>query len=287
MYSILREESLIDKNELTDWLQNKGQNVFDLLIKIIVAIIIYYVIRKVLIILINRVQKRLDKRGTDPIASHFALGVLKYSVLIFVFVTIITQLHIVEAASIAALIASAGVGISLAMQGALSNFAGGILLLLIKPFKKGDYIVITDKNVEGEVELIEIYYTTIRTVYGEVVKIPNSQLTNNSVLNKSSDSVRALVINVGVSYDTDIEKAKGILENLTKEELGDVESNISVFVDELSESSVKLGIFIMVPVERYLMIKRSINERIINDFTENGIKIPYNQLDVHLVESQK
>ena len=287
MFLSILDKGLFDPNGLKDWLQNKGLSVVDYLIKLVLAVIIYFIISKILKMVIAKIQIRLDKRGVDHIASHFILSLLKYAALVFVIVTIIIQLHIVEAASIAALIASAGVGISLAMQGALSNFAGGILLLVIKPFKKGDYIVITDKNVEGVVELIEIYYTTIKTVYGETVKIPNSQLTNNSVLNKSADSLRALVVYTGVSYDTDIEKAKEVLEKLTKDELGDVESSISVFVDELSESSVKLGVFIMVPIDRYLSLKRSINERIIKDFRENGIVIPYNKLDVHLVEGNK
>ena len=283
MYSIYKKGGLISEDDLKDWIQNKGLSVFDFIVKLAVAILIFIVISKVLKTIINKIQARLDKRGLDHIATHFVLNLLKYAILIFTLVSIITKLHIVEEASIAALVASAGVGISLAMQGALSNFTGGILLLVIKPFKKGDYIVITDKDVEGVVELIEIYYTTIRNIYGELIKIPNSQLTNNSVLNKSSDSLRALVVYTGMSYNADVVKAKSVLEKLTKEELGDIETAISVFVEELGESSVKLGVFVMVPYDRHLKIRRNINERILKDFKENGIEIPYNQLDVHLI----
>ncbi len=283
MYSIYKKGGLISEDDLKDWIQNKGLSVFDFIVKLAVAILIFIVISKVLKTIINKIQARLDKRGLDHIATHFVLNLLKYAILIFTLVSIITKLHIVEEASIAALVASAGVGISLAMQGALSNFTGGILLLVIKPFKKGDYIVITDKDVEGVVELIEIYYTTIRNIYGELIKIPNSQLTNNSVLNKSSDSLRALVVYTGISYKADVVKAKSVLEKLTKEELGDIETAISVFVEELGESSVKLGVFVMVPYDRHLKIRRNINERILKDFKENGIEIPYNQLDVHLI----
>lgn len=279
--SVIRDITFDD--ELRAWFHGKGISIFEFLVKLALAVVIFFVVSKVLKVIIHKIQARLDRRGIDHIASHFILSLIRYAVLIFVFVSIITQLHIVEAASIAALIASAGVGISLAMQGALSNFAGGILLLVIKPFKKGDYIVITDKNVEGVVELIEIYYTTIKTIYGEIVKIPNSQLTNNSVINKSADNKRVLVVYVSVSYNTDIDKAKAVLEKIAKEASSGIDTQINVFADELEESGIKMGTLITVPVDRYLGLKRSINEQIISQFRENGIEIPYNQLDVHLI----
>ena len=211
------------------------------------------------------------------------LNLIKYGILTFIIITIITQLKIVEVASIAALIASAGVGISLAMQGALSNFAGGVLLLVLRPFKKGDYIVISSANVEGVVEEIEIYYTTIRSILGETIKIPNSQLTNNSVVNKHGDGNRALVVNVDISYKADVDKAKSIIADIMKETPEVVGENVSVFVDELSNHGVRLGGFSMVPVEKYLMAKRSITEKILLSFEDAGIEIPFNQLDVHLI----
>ena len=177
---------ILDDNTISDWIRGKGMSSLDYLLKVLVAIIVFYLIAKVLRVIAVTIQKR--------------------------------QLHIVDAASIAALVASAGVGISLAMQGALSNLAGGVLLLIIRPFKKGDYIEIPNANVEGVVEEIAIYYTTIQTVAGEVIKIPNAQLTNNSVKNRSGNAIRALVINVDVDYDTEIDKARELVLGLIKEE---------------------------------------------------------------------
>ena len=279
----MRDFTFITFDDINDWIHNKGVGIFDYAIKILLALVVYIIVSKLLKKIISTIQKRLDKKGVDQIASHFVLNLIKYGILTFIIITIITQLKIVEVASIAALIASAGVGISLAMQGALSNFAGGVLLLVLRPFKKGDYIVISSANVEGVVEEIEIYYTTIRSILGETIKIPNSQLTNNSVVNKHGDGNRALVVNVDISYKADVDKAKSIIADIMKETPEVVGENVSVFVDELSNHSVRLGGFSMVPVDKYLMAKRSITEKILLSFEDAGIEIPFNQLDVHLI----
>ena len=280
----MRDLTVITLDDINDWIHNKGVGVFDYVIKILLALVAYIILSKILKKIIGTIEKRLDKRGVDQIASHFVLNLIKYGILTFVIITIITQLKIVEVASIAALIASAGVGISLAMQGALSNFAGGVLLLVLRPFKEGDYIVISGANVEGVVEEIEIYYTTIRSILGETIKIPNSQLTNNSVINKQGDGKRALIVNVDIAYDSDVDKAKSIMEEIMKKDSDVVTETISVFVDELGNHGVRLGGFSMVPVDRYLAAKRAVTEQILKSYIEAGIEIPFNQLDVHLIK---
>ena len=268
---------------LTQWINEKGLSLCDYVIKIIIAIALYIIASKILKKITNVIQASLDKKNVDQIASHFILNIIKYGILTFIIISIITQLKIVEVTSIAALVASAGVGISLAMQGALSNFAGGVLLLILRPFRKGDYILIPGANVEGVVEEIEIYYTTVRTILGETVKIPNSQLTNNSVVNRKGSDYKALVVNVNISYKADVEKAKKVLNDIIIEEPNVSKESISVFVDELGESCIKMGAFMMVPVSEYLSIKRRVNEAIIYSFRQEGIEIPYNQLDVHVI----
>lgn len=272
---------------LSTWINEKGLSLCDYLIKILIAIVLYVIASKILKKITNLVQSSLDKKNVDQIASHFILNIIKYGILTFIIISIITQLKIVEVTSIAALVASAGVGISLAMQGALSNFAGGVLLLILRPFRKGDYILIPGANVEGVVEEIEIYYTTVRTILGETVKIPNSQLTNNSVVNRKGSDYKALVVNVNISYKADVEKAKKVLTDIISEEPNVSKDNISVFVDELGESCIKMGAFMMVPVSEYLSIKRHVNEAIIIAFRQEGLEIPYNQLDVHVINTNK
>ncbi len=280
---VFKDINIITGDDISKWINGKGISLLDYLLKFLIALIVYVIVSKILKKVVKAISSRLDTRGVDPIASRFILNLIKYGIQIFIIVTIISKLHIVEITSIAALIASAGVGISLAMQGALSNFAGGVLLLVIRPFKKGDYIEIPNANVEGVVEEIAIYYTTIKTVFGEVIKIPNSQLTNNSVKNRSGDDKRALVINVDVGYDTDIDKARAIVMELIKSEENIINGTENVFVDELGAHGVKLGIFGMVPVTSYIAVKRSLNEKILNAFRKNDIEIPFNKLDVTLL----
>jgi len=280
---VFKDINIITGDDISKWINGKGISLLDYLLKFLIALIVYVIVSKILKKVVKAISSRLDSRGVDPIASRFILNLIKYGIQIFIIVTIISKLHIVEITSIAALIASAGVGISLAMQGALSNFAGGVLLLVIKPFKKGDYIEIPNTNVEGVVEEIAIYYTTIKTVFGEVIKIPNSQLTNNSVKNRSGDDKRAIVINVDVGYDTDIDKARAIVMELIKSEENIINGTENIFVDELGAHGVKLGIFGMVPVASYIAVKRSLNEKILKAFRENDVEIPFNKLDVTLI----
>ena len=207
---------------------------------------------------------------------------MKNSVLSLTVAKIDDQLNIVEASTIAALIASAGVAISLAMQGALSNFAGGILLMLNKPFRAGDYIIVKGADVEGTVEKIEIYYTTIRTLAGERILIPNSTLTGQSVVNQAQNGTKVLILRVGISYEEDIAKAKAVLQSLLEAEPRIQESLRRVVVDELGESQVTMMCIARVKAVDYNNVRFDLNERIRGTFREKGIEIPYNQLDVHI-----
>lgn len=281
---IYYNSKILSGEDFISWIQNKGVSLIDYIIKMIIALALFLILCKILKKIIGSIQARLDKRGVDQIASHFVLNLIKYGILTLAVFTIITQLKIVEVTSIAALIASAGVGISLAMQGALSNFAGGILLLILRPFKKGDYIVIPSSNIEGTVLEIEIYYTTIRTILNETIKIPNSSLTNNSVINKKGNESRVLVSYVSVSYKADIDKALALLQEIVSGEKNVLPESTQTFVEELGESSVKIGAACTVPLLEYNNVRREINAQILKRFKDEKIEIPYNQLDVHLIK---
>ena len=284
MYKTYSDVTILSIDDMKQWLHDKGNFFFDFLIKLVIAIILYVILSKILKKIAASIQAKLDNKGVDQTASHFVINLVRYCILVFAVFTIITQLKIVEVTSIAALVASAGVGISLAMQGALSNFAGGILLLALKPFKKGDYIVIPGANIEGTVEEIEIYYTTINTILGEVVKIPNSQLTNNSVINRKGNENRALLIKVNIAYDSDIEKTKTVLKTMLDSQDKILGAPRDVFVEELSDHSIVMGLFCMVPVNEYNNVRRQLNEKTLQVLKENDIVIPFNQLDVHVIQ---
>ncbi|MFC2662549.1 MAG: mechanosensitive ion channel family protein [Eubacterium sp.] len=268
--------------EMESWVRHTGGQAAQFLLRIALAILIYVILRKVLKKFCSWMDKKFTKFGMDPSLKSFILSLTRYGTLTFAVITIIIKLHIVEASSIAALIASAGVGISLAVQGGLSNFTGGVLLLFLKPFRAGDYIIVQSEGYEGTVKKIELYYTTLYTVDNKTVMIPNSSLTNNAVVNVTALPRRKLEIQVGVSYRTDIQKAKEILTNLLDQDERIAEDEREIYVDSLKESSIVLAFRAWVKTEDYWQTKWDMNERIKLAFDEAGIEIPYPQLDVHL-----
>ena len=267
---------------LSQWLSERWEGLLNYALRIAIALVLFFIVTRILKHFLKLLEKALDRRGVEPTAKQFVLTLTRFCVLALTVVTIIVQLNIVEASSIAALIASAGVAVSLAMQGALSNFAGGVLLMLNRPFRRGDYIIVKGADVEGTVESVEIYYTTIRTLAGERILIPNSTLTGQSVVNQAQNGTKVLILRVGISYEEEIGKAKAVLERLLSEEPRIQESLRRVVVDALGESQVTLMCIARVYASDYNNVRFALNERIRETFREEGIEIPYNQLDVHL-----
>lgn len=281
------EQQVNKLKNIGDWFGNLGSNALTFLIKLAICIALYYVIYKVLNKILQLLDNYLDKRNVAPTVRHFATSLIRVSVLGLTIVTMIVQLDIVQASSIAAIIAAAGVGISLAVQGVLSNFAGGVLLLVLKPFKEGDYIIVKGENVEGTVLRIELYYTTIYTPDRCTLVIPNSTLTNKSVVNALHDNSKTLTIKVGVSYDTDLKKALGILNRLMEEEPRIQKGKGRTFVDEMADSSVVVGLKCFCDIKDYLDLNWDMREKIKLTFDQEGIEIPFNQLDVHIRNDEK
>ncbi|MCR4902279.1 MAG: mechanosensitive ion channel family protein [Butyrivibrio sp.] len=276
-------EVATEVSEFQTKLSQLGSDALNFVIRVAIAIVIYMVIRRVLNAMLRLMVNRMKKRGVDPTVYNFLVAVLRYGILGFVIVTIVVQLDIVAASSIAALLAAAGVGISLAAQGALSNFAGGLLILLLKPFKVGDYIQISGSDIEGVVKVISIYYTQIETLYGDKYEIPNSSLTNNTVRNMNSNYMRKLRIEVGISYDEDVEKCLKVLQDIMDGEPRLLDGyNRRVFVEELGAHSVVIGFWAMVPINLYYATRWDLNQKVRVTFQELGIEIPYEQLDIHI-----
>lgn len=274
----------IDIVNFDTWLANLGSSALDFLIRVGFCILLYAAIAKVLEKILGALERHLEKRGTASTVRHFMRALIKALVLGFTIVTMILQLNIVEASSIAALVASAGVGISLAAQGVLSNFAGGVLLLVLRPFREGDYISVKGEDVQGTVEKIELYYTTIFTPERERLVIPNSTLTNKSVVNSTlTQGQKRLTITIGISYKEDEARARGILDRLMDEEPRIQEMSRRTFVEEMGESSVVIGLRCIVDIKDYLDVRWDMQEKIRRCFREEQIEIPYQQLDVHLV----
>lgn len=273
---------MITWEEFQKWLDRTGTDALLFLGKVLFALVVYFIISKVIKKICKVLKKNLDRFHVEPSAASFVISLVRYTTLALTVITIIIQLNIVKESSITALLASAGVAISLALQGGLSNFAGGILILFLKPFKAGDYIICQADNVEGTVKKIEMYYTTITSADNKVILIPNSNLTNNTITNVTAMNRRKLEIKIGIAYESDIQKAKQVMQKLVEAEPRFEEEDRLFYVDEFRESSVIVGFRAWVATEDYMQLRWDMLERLKLKLDAEGIKMPYNQLDVHI-----
>ena len=270
-FSIAHLKSLL--NELGNWSVS-------LVGMIIIAVLIWVIGKKIIKLLDKLVKKMLDRSSLDKGVVNFAVSVLKF-VMYAVLVMIVVDKLGFQTTSLLTLFGSAALAIGMSLQGSLSNFAGGILILIFKPFKVGDYIIVGDK--EGTVKSIEILYTRLITIDNKVIMLPNGSLSNSSIVNVGAENTRRIDIEIGIGYSSDIPKAKKLLEEVINKENGILkEKEVLVVVKSLDESCVTLETRAWVNTSDYWNVRFDLLEKYKNIFDENGIEIPFNQLDVHM-----
>ena len=270
-FSIAHLKSLL--NELGNWSVS-------LVGKIIIAVLIWVIGKKIIKLLDKLVKKMLDRSSLDKGVVNFAVSVLKF-VMYAVLVMIVVDKLGFQTTSLLTLFGSAALASGMSLQGSLSNFAGGILILIFKPFKVGDYIIAGDK--EGTVKSIEILYTRLITIDNKVIMLPNGSLSNSSIVNVGAENTRRIDIEIGIGYSSDIPKAKKLLEEVINKENGILkEKEVLVVVKSLDESCVTLETRAWVNTSDYWNVRFDLLEKYKNIFDENGIEIPFNQLDVHM-----
>jgi len=252
-------------------------------LKVVLAIVAFWVGTTVIKWVVNIIRKSLTKSRLDTGVAQFMASLVKIVLYILLLFNISTSFGVKES-SLAALLGTAGVTLGLALQGGLSNLAGGMMLLLFKPFQVGDYIIINEQaGSEGTVAKIEICYTTLLSIDNKHIVIPNGTLSNTTITNVTARDQRRLEIKVGISYTSNIRKAKEILEEILTDDPDTREDEeMVVFVDELAESSVVMGFRVWVATDRYWATRWRLNQRIKEAFDAYGIEIPYNQLDIHV-----
>jgi len=222
----------------------------------------------------------MEKANAEQGVVTFVGSVVRY-VLYFVLILMILSHFGVTASSVIAVLGSAGLTLGLALQGSLSNLAGGVLILLLKPFVVGDYIIENADKQEGTVAEITIFYTKLLTIDNKAIMIPNGTLSNTSIVNVTAMNKRRLDLRFSVAYDSDIQKVKEILSRVA---IGDVavlkNEDSSVFVSELKESCVEMGARCWVKTEDYWAAKWRITENIKTEFDKEGICIPFPQMEI-------
>ena len=263
------------------YLDQLPDRVLSLGVRAILAIVVLLIGSRLIAFVGRIIRGALERSSASTEAVQFldsAMKALLYLVLTFT----ILQLFGMDAASFATVIGSVGVTVGLAVQGSLTNCIGGILILTLKPFKVGDYIIEDTNKNEGVVQQISIFYTKLATGDNKVILIPNGTLANSSLTNVTDEPERRVDFQVGISYRADIRKAKETVMKLLEEHPATLEQRErNVYVDSLGDSSVVLGIRFWTKKEDYWKTRWEILENIKYAFDGAGIEIPYPQLDVH------
>ncbi len=248
--------------------------------KIIAALLVLFIGLKITKFIVRLVTKSKVFHAIDATAQTFLKSVITIALKAIVFITAIGVLG-VPLTSVVTVVASCGVAVGLALQGGLSNLAGGIIIIILKPFKVGDYII--EGGIEGSVEAIGIFYTTLLTPDNKRVIIPNGSLMNSTVTAVNQLDTRRVDFKFSVAYSVDIDKARKVIayviEN-TEKVLKD--KSVDIFVSNHGESSIDLSVRVWSKTEDYWTVYFEINENVKKAFDKTGIEIPFPQLDVHV-----
>lgn len=262
---------------LLNWLISKSGSV-------LIAILFIVIGLKVVSILLKILKRSFERSKMEASVSGFLLSIIRVLGYILVFITAATIVGF-EVTSFVTILGTASLAIGLALQGALSNLAGGVLILLLKPFQLGDYIIENNKNNEGTVISIDIFYTRLRTHDNKVVVIPNGILADNSLVNLTDEVKRRVEIKISIAYNSDMKTVKEILYKILAAD-GRIldEEPKDVFIDSFDDSGMTLGIRAWVKTEDYWKVTWDLREKVKTAFDENGIEIPYNRLEVDILK---
>lgn len=258
---------------------SSGGLIGQLLVNIVIAAAIIFVGRYVTRWLVKLLRKILIRAEIDPILVNFTSSIANALLLLFVLIAALDQLG-VDTTSFIALMGAAGLAVGLALKDSLQNFAAGVMMIVFRPFKLGDFI--DAAGVVGVVEKINIFSTQMKTGDNREIIIPNGQIYSGAITNFSARDTRRIDMVFGIGYDDDMLKAKQIMEEiLAGHELVLEEPAPAVAVTELADSSVNFNVRPWVNSEDYWGVRSDLIEKIKLSFDENGISIPYPQMDVH------
>ena len=251
-------------------------------VRLILVLIFIFVCFKIINLIARIMRKSMDARKVDKSVAGFLCSFTRVGLKILVILTAVNILGI-AITSFVTLLGTAGVAIGLALQGSLSNLAGGVLILILKPFKVGDYIRTTTAGMEGVVTSIDIFYTRLITPDKQTVIVPNGALSNSSVVNVTMAEDRRIDITVDIAYSADIREAKNIIEDIIKSDKRYLsEKGVDVFVDSLADSGVRIGVHVYVATADYFELKWKLLEEIKLKFDEHNIEIPYQTIDINM-----
>ena len=276
----MEEFENVNPGVIEKFLDELPDKAFHLGLRIVLAILVLLIGMQLIKLIRKILKKALYRSHVDESAVHFIDSFSKYA-LYFLLIIFIASWLGVDAASIIAILGSVSVAIGLALQGSLSNFAGGVLILILKPFVLGDYIRVGAGN-EGIVSGIDVFYTQLTTFDNKIIVLPNGTLANGCITNYTRCSKRRFDVKVSIAYKEDIRHAKEVLLAVLKEDEGILKNEeMVVLVDSLGDSSVNLIVRGWVKQEDYWPAIWRMTEKVKYALDDAGITIPFPQMDVH------
>ena len=261
--------------KLTDWCMSK-------LGSIVVAVIFMVVCFRLVKLLLKILRKSFERSKLDASVAGFFISAMKIVLNVLI---VLTAASIVgfQITSFITILGTAGVTLGLALQGSLSNLAGGLLILILKPFRVGDYIVENNTHCEGTVVSIDIFYTRLITLDNKSVVIPNGNISNTSLVNVTEHDMRRVEIPFSVAYDSDMEKVKRVTLETIKDVDGFLkDEQVLFYIDEFADSGINMYVKFYARIEKFFDAKWDTMWKLKKAFDDNGIEIPFNQVDVHM-----
>ncbi len=281
MNSFIFLASTGEKSSFMKWWDGFYPDAINFFIKIAISIVIYLIGKKLIKTTLKIVKHAFEKANTEVSAANFVGSLLKAILYSLLFILILIYLGVPEA-SFVALIGSVGLTVGLALQGSLSNFAGGVLILVLKPFRIGDYIIVN--GLEGTVLTIDIIYTKIVTIDNKVVVFPNGTLANANIVNVTDEPTRRIDLIIPIGYHDDIKEVKKELFNLTQQNEKILQDQpIDIYVSNYGDDAIEIGLRTWVKKEDYFTVKGEMLEGIKYMFDEKGFTIPFRQHEVTVI----
>lgn len=272
-------------NALEKFMDTLPEKALGLGVRVLIAAVLFFVGSKLIKLIRRLTKKSLQRASAETGVIQFLDGLIKVG-LYGLLILIIAGNFGFDATGVVALVGSAGVTIGLALQGSLSNLAGGVLILMLKPFKVGDFIAESAHGTEGTVKEIGIFYTRLETADGKIVVLPNGSLANNSLTNASVAPKRRVDLKIGIAYDADLKKAKAVLGEVMEQDVDVLHTEpVLVFVDNLADSAVVLGMRCFCENPKYWEVRWRLLENAKFALDEADIKIPFPQVELHMHET--
>jgi len=266
-----------------EWVNNNQGLIIEYGLNIVSAVVTLLLGMLIARMISNGFHKVLTKRKLDTTIVDFVSHMVKYVIIAFVVIAALSRIG-VQTTSFIALIGAAGLAVGLALQGSLSNFASGVLIIILRPFKAGEYIEAA--GIAGSVESVQIFATTLVTVDNKFVVVPNSSILGGNIINYSRKATRRIDLTIGVSYNANLQQTKALLEKVLKANKRVLKNpEVQVAVAELADSSVNFVVRPWVNSDDYWPVRFELMEAIKDALDADGIEIPFPQMDVHMDKS--